>query len=352
MPHPDVCIAGAGVIGISLALELARRGASVTVVDRGPALGESSSAAAGMLAAADPANAPLLRPLSDLSLSLYPEYLDHIARLSDIRVPFQTELTLEVTALPTTTSLSRANLDIFLPVHHLADAHVSLLDEHSIDPRQLASALLGAAANTSIKLLTNTPILRVDHTGLDLTVRTPTDFFTPDYFVDCTGAWAATLPDAVLPRKGQMLSVALPQSSPLSLVVRTDDLYIVPRTTGPNAGRAIIGATVEDAGFDKTVHPLAIAELYDRAVGLLPSLAGSRILEQWAGLRPATADGLPILGSLPGSPRHLFATGHFRNGILLAPATGRILAQIIHRERLALDLAPFLPARFEPVAAL
>ncbi len=83
---------------------------------------------------------------------------------------------------------------------------------------------------------------------------------------------------------------------------------------------------------------------------LLPSLAGSRILEQWAGLRPSTADGLPILGALPESPRHLFATGHFRNGILLAPATARILSQIIHRERPALDLAPFLPARFQPVA--
>ena len=96
-----------------------------------------------------------------------------------------------------------------------------------------------------------------------------------------------------------MLSVALPPSLPLHLVVRTPDIYIVPRTSGPNAGRAIIGATIEDAGFDKTVHPSDIAHLRSLAAALLPPLADAPQLEAWAGLRPATPDGLPLLGALP-----------------------------------------------------
>ena len=348
MQHPDVCIAGAGIIGLSLALELTRRGARVTLLDRGLVLAEASTAAAGMLAANDPANPPLLKPLADLSLNLYPAFLDHLAQLSDTRVPFQTELTLQTTRLPTVTSLSRADLDIFLPAHNLAGQNVTLLDEHSIDPRQLASALRAAAENTSIHLLPDTAVLSVEETAGHLTVHTSGLPLHPAHFVDCTGAWAATLPRGVLPRKGQMLSVALPQISPLFLVLRTEDLYIVPRTTGPNAGRAIIGATVEDAGFDKTVHPSDIARLRDQAVHLLPALADSAIVEQWAGLRPATADQLPILGALETSPRHLFATGHFRNGILLAPATMHLLTQLILGETPSIDLTPFAPARFLP----
>ncbi len=352
MGHPDVCIAGAGIIGLSLALELTRRGARVIILDRGPALGEASLAAAGMLAGKDPSNPPLLQPLSDLSLSLYPAFLDHIANLSDLRVPFQTELTLQATAIPSVNSISRSDLDIFLPAHNLGSLPITLVDEHSIDPRQLASALLAAAGNTSIELLTDSPVLGVESKGSDLTVIIGDDRLHPAHFVDCTGAWAVTRPGSVTPRKGQMLSVALPQSSPLWLVLRTDDLYVVPRITGPHAGRAVIGATVEEAGFDKTVHASDIERLRKGAVHLLPALANAPVLEQWAGLRPATRDELPLLGADISNPHHLFATGHFRNGILLAPATAHLLTQIILGEQPEIDLAPFAPGRFilDPIA--
>jgi glycine oxidase len=98
MHHPDICIAGAGIIGLSLALELHRRGARVTVFDQGAPLSEASTAAAGMLAACDPDNPPRLRPLSDLSISLYPNYLARLQELAGIRVPFHTSTTLQ--ALP------------------------------------------------------------------------------------------------------------------------------------------------------------------------------------------------------------------------------------------------------------
>ena len=143
-----------------------------------------------------------------------------------------------------------------------------------------------------------------------------------------------------------MLSVALPASLPLDLVLRTPDVYIVPRTKGPGAGRAIIGATIEDAGFDTTVHPADIASLQAKAAALLPPLASAAVLESWAGLRPATPDGLPLLGPLRGEPRHLLAAGHYRNGILLAPATARVLADLATGVAPALDVTAFSPARF------
>src|ERR1700737_809289 len=268
MQHPDFCIAGAGIIGLSLALELHRRGATVTVLEKSAPLLEASSAAAGMLAAHDPENPEQLRPLSDLSLSLYPQFLAQIKSLSDIPVPFQTSTPL-----------------------------------HSPPPR----------------------------------------------FIHPPGTWPAAtshLPAFnVVPRKGQMLAVALPSDLPLDLVVRTPDIYIVPRTQGPQAGRAIIGATIEDCGFDKTVHSVDIARLRFQASQLLPQLASATILEAWAGLRPSTPDGLPLLGALPGKPQHFLATGHYRNGILLAPATAHVMAQLLFSEPASVDLAPFSPAR-------
>ena len=164
--------------------------------------------------------------------------------------------------------------------------------------------------------------------------------------MDCTGAWAITHASAVLPSKGQMLSVALPESFSLSLVVRTEEIYIVPRVFGLNAGRAVIGATVEDAGFDKTTRPLDIRGLFNSAVRLLPPLAGTPVIEEWAGLRPVTQDRLPILGANTLDPRHLFATGHFRNGMLLAPATAHLIAQLITGDTPTIDLFPFSPGRF------
>lgn len=334
-------------MGLSLALELTRRGARVVLLESGQALGQASSAAAGMLAAHDPANPPQLTSLAELSLSLYPAFLDHIANLSDVRVPFQTDLTLQGSDHASADSLSPSDVNLFLPSHNLSDLHFTLLDEHSVDPRQLASALLAAAKNTGIRLLAGTPLLKVDSSGPDLTViTTGGGHIHPSHFVDCTGAWAVTCPGSVFPRKGQMLSVALPPGSPLSLVVRTEHLYIVPRSTGPHAGQAVIGATVEDAGFDQTVHPEDIARLRGGAIDLLPSLAGAPVIDQWAGIRPATGDQLPLLGASPSSPAHLFATGHFRNGILLAPATAHVISQLILGEQPPLDLSPFAPGRF------
>jgi glycine oxidase len=349
MQHPDICIAGAGIIGLSLALELHHRGLRVTVLDRGNPLAEASTAAAGMLAAADPDNPPQLRSLADLSLSLYPAFIERLHSLSGIRVPFHTHSTLQ--ALPPHITadniLTAADLTHLLPALLPGDHRFLLLDERSLDPRELAAALLAAVRATTIDLRTNTSVLSIQSRPDSIEVHTPTGIFLAAHFIDCTGAWAATTSFfSITPKKGQMLSVSLPAELLLHLVVRTPEIYIVPRTTNSTEQRAIIGATIEDAGFDKTVHPADIAKLHALAATLLPQLVSAPILESWAGLRPATPDGLPILGALPTHSHHHMATGHYRNGILLAPATAHLVAQSILGEPTSLDLSPFSPARF------
>src|SRR5580704_14230628 len=186
---PDICIAGAGIIGLSLALELHRRGAQVTVLDRAVPLAEASTAAAGMLAANDPHNPIKLQPLADLSLLLYPAFLDRLQTLSGIEVPFQTHTTIQSDiGMPQRlrNALSRADLDQLLPGNTLGKRHLYLLDEKSLDPRQLATALLAAVQATSIRLLTNTSVHATHSSGATITVSTSTGIIDTAAFVDCT----------------------------------------------------------------------------------------------------------------------------------------------------------------------
>ncbi len=355
MHRPDICIAGAGIIGLSLALELHRRGARVTVLEQGKPLSEASTAAAGMLAANDPDNPPKLRPLADLSLCLYPEFLDRIASLSGIYVPFHTSTTLQ--ALPhrledivtERNTLAPETLSLLVPQLNPRNHRFLFLAEQSLDPRELAAALLAAVRATTIDLRSDTEI-RSFHPGKSkIEVHTASEVFTPERFVDCAGSWSLTadlLPHLrVTPRKGQMLAVSLPRSLPLHLVIRTPEIYIVPRTADPSTSRAVIGATVEDAGYDKTVHAADISRLHHLAADLLPPLTNVSTLETWSGLRPATQDGLPILGPVPGHANLFLATGHYRNGILLAPATAHVMAQILAGEAPSADLSAFSPKR-------
>jgi len=314
---PDVLIVGAGIIGLSLALELHARGARVLVLERDTALSHASTAAAGMLSAQDPHNPPTLRPLSQLSIELYPAFLERIERLSGIAVPFHTNTTLQYQ--PGSTIL------------HLA--------EHSLDPRNLATALLATVRAAGIEIH--------EHSEFH-----PTNI-SPPSVVYATGAWLPHDPGhsfPIRPRKGQMLRVQLPPSlQGLHEVHRSDEIYIVPRTLGRQAGTALIGATIEDAGFDTSTHPRDLTHLRALAANLLPALADESSapqLEAWAGLRPHTPDGLPLLGPAEPGRRHFLATGHYRNGILLAPATAVTLADLVEAKPSALDLTPFSPSRF------
>jgi glycine oxidase len=337
-PHqtPDILIAGAGIIGLSLALELHTRGYRVTVLERDTALTHASTAAAGMLAALDPHNPPALLPLSTYSLTLYPNFLDRIQRLSGLSVPFQTQTTLQ----------------------HLPTGEILTLAEHSLDPRQLAPALLAAVRATSIDLREHTPLHVACETNHSITATNKSGLsLTAQHLIFTMGAWSPGAPIPIAPCKGQMLRVQLPPSlANLREVHRNEHIYIAPRTQGPQAGTALIGATIEDAGFDTTTHPADLAHLRALAANLLPALADTTLaptVESWAGLRPATPDTLPLLGritnpdrSAPDTGRKLLATGHYRNGILLAPATATLLADLIESKPSPIDLTPFTPTRF------
>ena len=176
-------------------------------------------------------------------------------------------------------------------------------------------------------------------------------------FVVAAGAWAQSIkihaaPLPVTPSKGQTLRVKLRPGLDHSEVHRSEHIYIVPRTQGPQAGSAIIGATVEDAGFDITTDPTDLARLRALAAEVIPKLADEQTapqLEAWAGLRPSTPDGLPILGR-NGYSEEFLATGHYRNGILLAPATAQVIADLIERKTLPIDITPFSPERFTAAA--
>jgi glycine oxidase len=320
---PDVVIAGAGIAGLSLALELHRRGAHVTVLETGVALRQTSWAAAGMLAADDPHNPLALHPLAQFSRSLYRAYLDRIEWLAGLAVPFQTD-----------------NV-----VQYLPSGVTRRLAEHSLDPRQLATALLAAIRATSIVLHENVQHWGSQERDGQLQLSIGGVVLHPAHLVLATGAWFRR--GTVTPRKGQMLRVGLPAALDLREVHRRADIYIVPRTQGPHAGTALIGATDEDAGYDTTTHTPDLDRLRALAAELLPAFASPEqvpLLESWAGLRPRTPDNLPLLGQL--TERSFAATGHYRNGILLAPATAVLLADHISGNPPAIDLTPFDPQRF------
>ena len=137
-----------------------------------------------------------------------------------------------------------------------------------------------------------------------------------------------------------MLCLVMPYRDLLKQVIR-GEVYLIPRSDG----RLLVGATVEEAGFDKKTHPATIQRLHHAALSLVPKLKDAKILEDWAGLRPGTPDALPILGATS-TPGYYVATGHFRDGILLAPITAQVISEVIAGKTPSLDLAPFSPARF------
>jgi glycine/D-amino acid oxidase-like deaminating enzyme len=160
--------------------------------------------------------------------------------------------------------------------------------------------------------------------------------------VNCAGAWAGQIPPLqfpVKPVKGQMLAVV--GGPALRHVIRGEDVYLVPR----NDGKIVIGSTLENAGFDKKINVDTIEKLFRAAADLVPEIARSRQHEAWAGLRPGTPDELPILGETA-IPGYFVDTGHYRDGILLTPATAKAVGDLIARRECSYDLTPFSPSRF------
>jgi glycine oxidase len=346
MQDRTAAIAGAGIIGLATALELSAAGWHVTVFDQREAMSEASRAAAGMLAGLDPDLPPVLRPLAHLSLSIYPAFLARVEALSGRAIPLRTSRTVQgaLHRPAHLAPLSTAELQSLAPGIDPGSLQFFQIEETSFDAWDLAETLPAAVRAAGVDLREHTPVLHVRSEKSGVQLETPQGSLSAGVFLNAAGAWSpaldASLP--VFPRKGHMLTVELPGDLQTQCVLRTDAVYIVPR--GMN--RYTIGSTVEDAGFDRTVDPAQIQGLYQKAIHLWPPLRQAAIVESWVGLRPASEDGLPILDTA--TDRCWVATGHFRNGILLAPATARVLAQWIGGQAPDIDITPFRATRFAP----
>jgi glycine oxidase len=376
MRQPEhIVIAGGGIIGLACALLLKDRGFQVTVFEAGEAVKEASWAAGGMLAAEDPENPPALLPFSRYSRSLYPSFLARIETLSGHHVPLRTHQTVQIVdpAHPASAGslLSHEEASKLIPALNPALAGSNhgylLLEEASLDPRELCTALRSAVTAAGVVLHQHEPVLSAAPEGEAVLLTTRRRALYADAFVNCCGAWASSLDPsaAVVPAKGQMLVVAQPEAPRLTRVLRSPEVYLIPR----DHQRIVIGATVEDAGYSRQVEPAALSLLRRRAAALWPPAADAPELASWAGLRPATADGLPLIGligqterirdhaprasssrpersevegsAVPAGAPQFLATGHHRNGILLAPGTAQVIADLIAGRTPAIDLAPF-----------
>jgi glycine oxidase len=354
-----VAIAGGGVIGLACALVLQRRGLQVTVLEAGEATKEASWAAGGMLAVEDPENPAALLQLSRYSRVTYEAFLQEIEELSGMRVPLRTRETVQVLHAGRTNVegrvLSRDEARRLIPGLGEAEDSYLLLEEASLDPRELCTALRAAAVAAGVALHEHQRVLSIESASSEsagkgvllATVRGPV---RADACVNCCGAWADSLDASagVAPSKGQMLVIAQPDGPRLTRVLRSPDVYLIPR----GDGRIVIGATVEDAGYSRQVDPAALSLLRKRAAALWPAAAEAPEVESWAGLRPASADGLPLIGRCEhGDAARFMAAGHYRNGILLAPGTAHAIADLVCGTTPAIDLAPFAPHRTSTQAA-
>ena len=223
----------------------------------------------------------------------------------------------------------------------------TLLKERTVDPRALIAAMLKAAKHREIEVASGSAAkeLMVSQGSVQgvKTAKTEYEYHAP-VVVNCAGAWAGAFGVGRVPTKpvkGQMLALIAPRRGLLRHVVRAPEVYLVPRSDG----RIVVGATSEDAGFDKRVHPDTIQRLHQKAADLVPELGQARRLEAWAGLRPGTPDELPILGRGE-ADGYFVAAGHYRNGILLAPITAVVMTQMIRGVQPEFELGAFRVGRF------
>src|SRR6267154_419847 len=343
----DVIIAGGGIIGLSLSIALRKSGATVLIVERGEPGREASSAAGGMLVDCSLETHVALQSLATASARLYPEFIHQIETESGMKVDLRDQGAI-IFPLPEQVhqyaGLNPAAL-LNAPLAELEpalarDSRVAFhLKERSVDPQALAAAAVKASKHRGVDFSSGDPATSVNLSNGRVTglTTTKTTFLAPKV-INCAGAWAGQIAPHKFPTrpvKGQMLSLAAPTRTLLSHVVRAPEVYLIPRSDG----RIVVGTTVEQVGFDKRTDLPTIQRLYRAAVKMIPALRDAKILRDWAGLRPGTPDGLPILGATATSGYYV-ATGHFRDGILLAPITAQVMADVVAGTRCSQDLSP------------
>ena len=348
----DIIIIGGGIIGLSLALALRRRGATVLVVERGEPGREASHAAGGMLVDCGLETPAALQSLATASARMYPQFAKDLEFESGVHVDLRDNGTImfpssehvHESTLPIK-NLSPASLAELEPAQAEINRPAFYLQERSVDPRALTAAAWKAAKHRGVDFSSADEVTSVMlANGHAAGVKTIKTTFHSAKVVNCAGAWSGQIAPHTFPTrpvKGQMLCLLMPSRTLLKHVIRSPEVYLIPRSDG----RLLVGATVEEAGFDKRTNIATIQRLHRAALDLIPRLRDAKILEDWAGLRPGTPDALPILGPTA-TPGYYVATGHFRDGILLAPITAEVMAAAIEGRASEYDLTPFSPERF------
>jgi glycine oxidase len=360
----DVVIVGGGIVGCAIALRLRDRGLGVTVVDRGEPGRETSWAAGGILAPQVEAHGP--GPFIDLmraGVARWRGFADELRAKSGVDVGFRQDGTLqlafdddEAAALE---AIARWQRGAGLPVEvvdaralatlepALGDARLALrfADGQQVDTRAAVSALVSACVRAGVRFVrSEARRLRHDERRV-LGVDTDDGPRDAAHVVVSAGAWSSRLdgvplpPSAVTPVRGQMIELRAP-SPPVRHVVFGAGGYLVPRADG----RVLIGSTEERVGFAKEVTAAGLGTLCARAARLCPTLASLPVADHWAGLRPASADALPYIGATPLTGLWL-CTAHFRNGILLAPLSGEIVAALVTGDTVPIDTTALSPSR-------
>ncbi|MGE0748407.1 MAG: glycine oxidase ThiO [Rhodospirillales bacterium] len=371
-----IAIVGGGVCGLAVGWRLAQAGRAVTVIERGRAGQGATWAAAGMLAPqveAEPGEETLL-PLLLESRAMWADFAAELEAASGLPVGYRREGTLVVAIdrdehariRDRMDYLSRLGLALEWLSGYEARRHEPHLSrtvtgaiysplDHQVDNRKVAPALCAAFRAAGGTLLEDTDVLELLHDGARVTgVRLADRTIAAATVVLAAGAWSRNVPGLptesrppVRPVKGQMLAVAMDPRAPLlrHVIWGRKGLYMVPR----DDGRLIVGATVEEMGFDTGMTAGGVLDLLRNAWETVPGIYDLPLAETWAGLRPASRDDAPILGPAP-LDGLVMATGHHRNGILLAPITARAVADCVLTGALPEVARPFTLARFARAA--
>ncbi|MFO0599467.1 MAG: glycine oxidase ThiO [Myxococcaceae bacterium] len=359
-----VVIVGGGIIGLSIARELKKTapGTEVVVIERATPGDEASMAAGGILGPQFESEKP--GPFLDFataSRAMWPKFAAEVQQESGLDVAYLSCGALqlaftddEVHALDAKVSwqqavhlratlLGAAELAAKEPqLSKAALAAAEFPDDHQLDPRLFLPALHRAATKAGVSVERATARALITEGGKVKAVELEGgSIVRGDLVVLAAGAWSGQLAAALIPaparlepRRGQMLELKV-AAPPTQRLIKSSGGYVISRADG----HVVVGSTMEDVGFDKSVTPAGLKKLLDAAMLMVPSLATASLTRTWAGLRPWTDDQLPWLGEGPAGL--VLATGHFRNGILLAPITARVVGQLVRGERPTHDLRPF-----------
>jgi glycine oxidase len=365
---PDVIVIGAGIVGCAVAYELARRGASVEIIDDRPIGMGATQASAGVLAPyIEVRSDSQLLDLAVRSLNLYDEFVARVSADSGAAFEYRRTGTLDV-ALDETdlsaldvTATFLAGRDV--PARlvdaaaatseepHLGDGVVGglVVDVHGyVAAADLTRALVVAARRSGAQLIEPSRVRRIACRQGGSVVETDRGSLTCDAVVVAAGSWAADIEIEgvrsrvpVRPVRGQLLSLGW-QGTPLRRVTWSTRCYLVPR----DAGTVLVGATVEEAGFDERATVAGVRDLIEAASDLVPHIWAGAFNGARVGLRPGTPDDLPVIGRSSAFPNLIYATGHYRNGVLLAPLTAQVVAEELLDGRTDPGLSAVSPARF------